>query len=267
MSHSPIPPFSILLLTLLACGSDGGDTNTLPDASNALVDASNALADAPTSECPLTTIMLDFEGGDYAGGLQDDSSANETTVIAENEVVSMNAFDDSVMNTTKSRSEIIQDIRTSLSSALSLYAVEVVTQRPATGDYELIAIGGTAFPLGLSSSTASVAALDCADAQAGNVGFVLSDAFALLDPVGELDYTEQIEILVHLSEAVLGMGAGLSFVSECGDVMTFDSACTSTSFQNQTMACGTTSAEDCLCGGTSQNSHQVMESSLGAACR
>lgn len=56
---------------------------------------------------------------------------------------------------------------------------------------------------------------------------------------------------------------GLDHEFDCSDPLTYLDGCGQKFFRNKQIRCGTFSAEDCVCGGTTQNSHARLTAALG----
>ncbi len=268
MGISPSNSLLLSLVTVLACDSNDpmtADSGASPADATFRQDSGPVGPDAQV--CNAKTLVVNFEGISVSPGVSDDSRNRISAAALFSGTLA--AFDDTEMNTNRTRSEVISDIMAGFETTLAPYAVEVVLEPPATGDYTLLSIGGDAAPIGQSATLSNLALLDCNNTNDANMGFVFTGAPGLLDPPDDVySYEEQVDIIVGLGAKAFGFGLGLDHVSECGDVMSYESStgCSSVTFQDQAHTCGTDSAQDCVCGGTDQNSHSTLLSLLGATC-
>jgi hypothetical protein len=151
----------LAFLALAACGSDGSTS----------IDAMPAAPDAVPRVCP-ATLYLSFEGVVLQLGTEDDAAQNLASwmdPIAPSVTVPRYASGQA------DRQAQIDAIVTQVTDALDSFDVEVVTQRPAAGPYDMFVFGGAPasfrFPAGVSSAYS----YDCDDSVESNVGIVFDD--------------------------------------------------------------------------------------------
>jgi len=138
----------VLLVVCVGCGDD----SAMPDGLH-LVDAAidaatpDAPPDAPGAACPnpatdaggggMYTLYINAEGVTLLKGNCDNARTNCTTLIVANQAV-VPPFKQNDPNRQAFIDEIVQLVQ----SALLPYSVDVVTTRPASGDYNMIVLGG-----------------------------------------------------------------------------------------------------------------------------
>jgi hypothetical protein len=222
-----------------SCEAVGSDAGGGGDGTAAEADASEPRPDARPGSGSGAVIYLNFEGVGITQGAADDATANVSSMGAG----TIPAFDWTIAHQLA--------IVSLVSSYLSPFRVEVVLDRPATGPYAMVVIGGRAADLGLPGGVLGIAAQDCeADPVDRSIAFVFSEEFPVDDYEG-----------VALSVAdQLGHGFGLSHVDRCEDVMDPVGSCGDKSFFDHDAPCA---GAGCACGGSSQNSFVALTAILG----
>jgi len=146
---------STLLLTTFfaACGDDGN--NAPPDGS--LADAAPPVDALPPFDCETSPstgthkVFLQFEGVTLTHAEISDATQNRSSVIDEKVTATIPAW----RPEDPEREAHIQAVVCSLRETLYPYDVEVVTTRPASGDYEMVVLGGRGTDLGIDQSPAT----------------------------------------------------------------------------------------------------------------
>jgi hypothetical protein len=134
-------------------------------------------------------VYLGFDGADLARG-EDDAAANLSGFASGDAI--MPPFDHEPFDVLagQSRAEVLDAISDRVAAYYAGFRVEIVRQRPATGSYTMILVGGSLTQLGQSDYHGlwGLATLDCGNASATNVGFVFSEDFPtdLEDPIRDL---------------------------------------------------------------------------------
>jgi hypothetical protein len=236
-------------------GEAGPDTGGAADAAAGGTDAAGA---------PALTIVLSFEGETLVSGSADDPASNTSQLISPgNSPAPIPAFDAAVMETTKSRAEVVADVTAGVQALFAPFDVVVQTSRPAAHDYVLIVVGGAAADVGAPAGAANLAVLDC-DNAAGfpAIGLALTGEPNVFTG---LTYDARIDRASALVAAAVGNTLGLDLVTECPDVMASPFLCSMQSFTNSFLPCGVQTARDCVCGGTTQNSVQRLQQVLGGS--
>jgi len=174
-----MPRWWLVVTVFWACGDDGGGTKP-PDA--AMRDAAMADTDAPAFNCMTSPtagthkLFLQFEGVMLTKG---------TTSAPLNQI---SFFNDTVMSATipvwkaavADRADQIASIVCNVREVLFPFDVEVVTTRPASGDYDMVVFGGEPGDLGFQTGTgtayAAVSGIDCPNANRTDVAVIFERA-------------------------------------------------------------------------------------------
>ncbi len=166
----------LILVAIVGCGDDSG--SIIPDAAapgDARVDGPRP--DAGPFNCATSPtagthrIFLAFDGVSLTRATSD-SALNQFSVIDPSITT---AVIPAWKTGAADRAAQIQTIVCMMRQALYAFDVEVVTTRPATGDYEMIVFGGSPSDLGFSSQglvLTSLSAKDCANANQRDVAWV-----------------------------------------------------------------------------------------------
>ncbi len=159
---------------------------------------------------PGHVLFLDLTGGAVSVAAVDDSVLGHSQLVG---AAAYPAFAASVVAPLVSPAVATVALEGRVRSYYLPYDLEVVTARPATGDYAEILVGGTSAVLTppQSNGIAGLAPVDCNDGNARSVGFAFSDSFA-----------PQFGGVVSLAAAIAheaGHGYGLQHVKEPLDPM------------------------------------------------
>jgi len=225
------------------CGDDSGKT------------ADAAIPDAPWSCPPQTapyatgtyTYYLNFEGQAIAPG--DDNSAANTTPLVQN-AVTVPRFYDTIIG---DRAAAIASIVHLVELKLAPYSINVVTTRPASGDYWMSVLGGSSQMIIGSANVGSVAPGRCENNDANSVSLIFDSGIQ-----GDDFYSYSI-----LSD--FGALVGLPVTTQNGDCMCRVAGCS----LNGAVTCsfGTDVPVDpqTPCGVTTKD--EVMHLALALGCR
>lgn len=202
---------TVLLTTFLAaCGDDG---NSAP-LDGALADTGPPVDALPPFDCETSPstgthkVFLQFEGATLTRAEVSDASQNEWSVIDDGVTATIPAW----RPEDPDREALIQAVVCSLRETLYPYDVEVVTTRPASGDYEMVVLGGRGTDLGIDQSPATtlnaLATTPCARGpNAREVSWVAefptTQAFQLepIDTANMVAYTLGINSLLNFSHS------------------------------------------------------------------
>lgn len=166
----------MVLGVLAACGDDGGSATI--DAPSGIDAPSDVATDAPPAfDCntPSTgthTIFLSFEGVTLTRATSDAMLNNFAAVDASRTTATIPAWKAAAL----SRDMMIRTVTCTVREVLLPFDVKIVTTRPASGNYEMVVIGGGPADLGYNIGTSSAISLigvpDCAHSNLRDVGWV-----------------------------------------------------------------------------------------------
>ena len=225
---------STLLLLLVACG----DSTTSPP----LIDAEPSIycPEAPVDPAApgRFVVFLATEGVTLTTGC-DHSATNCTTLLQAGATIPPAFPNDPTRDTVIA--EIVQLAR----SRLVPYSVDIVTTRPATGDYNMIVFGGDAATVGIPESPVSVAPFNCNSTPDDHVALLFDNGLATFTTT---DYANQILFQIGTFEGLTLTrtpdDCECTIDSECqantGALCTFNNAPTSTMFST----CGRGAMQD-----------------------
>lgn len=158
--------------------------------------------DAPQApQCTSRVVYLNFDGVTLTDAAASDATQNRASWIAGQTTGTVTPF----LQGNANRATIIADITTGVRSALSQFPVTVVTQRPATGPYVMIAYGGNAGDVG-SNYGFAVNELDCDDSEKSDVAWISNN------------YTTTLRH-VNTTLGAIGFGLGLTATNNVNDCM------------------------------------------------
>jgi len=231
-----------LLVLCASCGDDGGDG--APDAA-AGADAAGA---PDAADCtPFQVLFFDHNGGTYTPG-PNDSSNNTSAILSEEKTVAPHQPPTGHWDAT------MECLRT----VWAPYNVLVTDQDPGASPHmEIVVTTTSSMDLIGSNAGTSISPFSC-DVVEGGISFVFAKA------AGETDPIAVCEAASFSSSKMMG----LDNVLGCPDVNTWMSCAGQTRvFTDMDLPCGEFEARDCNCSsGTTQNSHQVLLDTAGAAC-
>lgn len=236
---------ALLISVLGACGSDG---NT--DQADA-----GPRADAPPS-CPLPstplaagmhTLYVSFEGVTLTLGDCDDARTNCSSLVSQASTMVPPFLMGLGTRTTR-----ITTIVGMVQEALAPFSIDVVTARPASGNYWMVSIGGPSTLV--SGSTDPLMAMKpvCAPTNENSIALVFEQDVEFADRA----YADSIA-------GAFGRLAGLLPISKNGDCMCTTATCTHD--QACTWSTGAVPAAGNACMRTTQNEHLLLMDAVG--CR
>lgn len=199
-------------------------------------------------------IYLAFEGGAVSPGA-DDAAAGTSSVVED--AVDLPAFSVDRFATAKPRGEILEDLRAHVAGLYEPFAVDVVTERPASGAYLMVMVGNRAGDLGLPFGVAGAAPLVCG-------GDLDAIAFAFGETIDmSAAYPSQVAYLGDVIAQEAAHAYGLDHVVTCNDVMHPLAGCGTKSFRDVDASCGRVAPTPCYCGGDTQSSFATLAALLG----
>ena len=150
----------LALVTCMACGgiAEGPETESQPPKS--------------TSSA---TLYLNFDGAFLHYGSKNDAAAG-LTALADGPgpyQIAAPVLDRFADAAAPSRSRVIQDVARQVRAVYQPFALEVVTERPESGQFTMLVVGNTFGEIQFAEQCplAGLAVRDCAGAQDGDVGF------------------------------------------------------------------------------------------------
>jgi hypothetical protein len=144
-------------------------------------------------------VFLALDGLTVSNGSS--NARTNSSFIVPTGPVSIPAFDETAFGS--SRTDAIAEVLAGVRGDFSQFDVEVVTDRPASGAYTMVAVGGSPSLLGLGAQVAGIAPVDPGNANRRDVAFVFSAELSTLKEVSncishELGHTFGLQ---HLSLA------------------------------------------------------------------
>lgn len=235
---------TLLLVSCLVSGC--GDSSSSPDAAR-LPDAATRCS-APTADAAhaaMHVLYVASEGLTLTKGSCDDATTSCTSLIARDQTV-VPQFLAGVADRTTYRDQVLTTVR----AQLAPYSIDVVTDRPASGDYDMIVLGGDATLFGAGAGVVGLSSPP---------GCVLQPrAIALAFDLGKIQPFLYADELLSFT----GQFAGLALSTQTNDCMMQDQA--PTAVCNFGAMAATKSGFDC--GRTpTQDEPELLTSALG--CR
>lgn len=158
----------------LACGVNQTPLVGQPDALQAnvdgapIVDATPIVDAAPDAKICANgrVLFLNFEGVTLTAAATSDARVNQINWSAANVTVPR------YLNGQANRATMITDITTRTRASLAMFPVTVVTTRPTSGEYIMIAFGGNGALFGYPTTTPAVTGYNCGGTARNGVGWV-----------------------------------------------------------------------------------------------
>ena len=173
----------------------------------------------------------------------DDSVANSTSVFDQTRTLSAFAHGEATFGAVE------QCIR----NVLAPFNIAVTLTDPSPTPHIELVIAGTSAQAGFPSGSSGVAPFNC--------GFIPgAPIFAFANSIGD-----DVETLCQTAMFQLGAIAGLEPLYHCPDVMSYLVGCGTKSFTNHASQCGAFTPATCICGGTTRNAFEVMQSRFPGA--
>jgi len=187
-----------------------------------------------------TTIFLDrcAETCTFMPGF-DDSRTDTSSLVTAMRVLSAFPYGDG------SWDAVVACVR----DAFAPFDAQVTDVDPSSAPHLEIAVAGTSLQLGLSSGLLNVSPTTCDGDRVVDDGI----GFAFATTLGDAP----LDICWNAAQAA-GALLGLDHEVLAGDVMTYLPGSLPKSFVDQDASCGEFAPRDCQCGGTTQNSHQQL---------
>ncbi len=195
-----------------------------------------------------TVLYLNFDGATITKSNKSDASTN-TSFIGGGTVPSF-------PGTQADRQQVISFVK----QLYARYNIQIVTSRPAAGDYDMALFGGTPADLNLNvpSNVAGVAPMDCDNKMKRDIAFIFAGSIKAI--LGSSSKFAQRVAETGAHEA--GHTYGLPHSGVGCDLMSYSQCATLKTFLDQTMPMQSDSYGKC--GMTQMNSHSILIGALGA---
>ncbi|MFN0245618.1 MAG: hypothetical protein ACKV2T_01835 [Kofleriaceae bacterium] len=146
-------------------------------------------------------------------------------------------------------------IRACVAKHYAPFAIDVVDEKPRTGDYITVVVGGRASQLGLDDRTHN----GIAPYLPGSVlRTAVVHVFSKVG-TGERDVQNVCEVAVHESAHAMG----LDHTYKCGDIMSYLEGCGPARILDLDMPCGEYGKRECGDGARTQNSFRKLAAAVG----
>ena len=242
----------------------------------------DVLIGGPRPERPLSqalgpdghhVIFLNFDGVTLSPN-NDNSAHNQSSIAASvGHNIVVPPFDSTVFATSKPRAQVIADIVAKTKFYYQDFNIEVVSTRPTSGNYVMVAIGGLPDLIGQPCSNGGcvlgLAPLDCAVSNNGQIIYNYQDdvevVFGFSDTVKVFGgtYNEEITTIVTTNCQETAHAYGLGHESLTTDVMYPEATGTTLGFLDK--ASTYADSNNCAKGQGTQDSHAVLLATLGAS--
>lgn len=131
------------------------------------------------------------------------------------------------------------------------YDVAITDERPGSGTYIMMMVGGRSSMLGYPDSVGGVAPY---------TGGIVDEAIGY---VFSASMGNDARSVCETTSHEIGHTLGLDHTYECTDLMSYLHGCGDKSFQDRSMRCGEWDDRDCSSGERRQNSHQHLARTVG----
>lgn len=220
-------------------GDDPFETATGPG------DDGAALTDLATP-APSVTLFLNRHGGAFRRGPSSSSTNRSSLVPGESaELKPYGGSDDGW-----------REVVDCIGEQFAPFNVAITEEEPREGEYIEVVVGDRPTSLGLPSKVVGIAPMDTRGCRVIKKAVV----FVFAEQVGERRSRRVCEVAAQ----EVGHALGLDHEFLCEDPMSYLKGCRAPKvFQNVDARCGEHSSRDCMCGGETQNSMQVLAKKLG----
>lgn len=192
-------------------------------------------------------LYLNRHGGHYeCAGFDEDSSQNHSSVVCNNS--GGGSGDVGGFSGSDAQWNTMRDCVTDLFSRFNVYVTDL---EPTSGEYVEAVVGGTPDQAGMPWGVGGVAPYFC-DVIPRAVVYAFADV-----------YGNDMQGICETVAQEISHAFGLDHEFLCEDPMTYLSGCGDKTFQDVAASCGEYEPRECSCGGTTQNSVQMMFELLG----
>jgi hypothetical protein len=189
------------------------------------------------------TVYLNGDGGTVTGGW-DDSATNVSSIAWDrSDEVTVPRW----KGTKKAWSSVVQCVRDRFDD----FAIDIVTDRPASGEYVMIMVGGQPSMFGYSDAVGGIAPY---------TGEVIRNAIGYVFAAnGNYDVENTCVAILHET----GHTLGLDHEYLCEDPMSYLWGCGEKHWQEQSAPCGEEEARSCGNGEEEQSSYRLLAANVG----
>lgn len=175
---------------------------------------------------------------------QDDSRTNRSSVPNRSSTVTPFAYSDAVWT------QVVECVK----QTYAPFNVQIVTDRPATGDYHMAIVAGRPTDIGMQNGVGGVSPFSC-----GFINNAISYSFSNV-------YGGSVDDICWTVAQETAHSWGLDHKFDNKDPMTYlQSGPSRKSFQNMAGPCGEFSARQCQCGGSTMNSFAMILGTFGSS--
>lgn len=172
------------------------------------------------------------------------SKTNRSSIPNSPSTVTAFAYSDSVWN------QVVECVK----QTYAPFNVQIVTERPASGDYHMGIVAGRPQDIGMQSGVGGVSPFSC-----GYISNAISFSFSNI-------YGGNVDDICWTVAQETAHSWGLDHKFDNRDPMTYLSSGPSRKmFQNEAGPCGEFSARQCQCGGSSMNSYAMILGTFGSS--
>ncbi|HUH04468.1 MAG TPA: Ig-like domain-containing protein [Kofleriaceae bacterium] len=187
-------------------------------------------------------IFLNKNGGTYTPGTNN-SSTNRSSIPNQTSTVPPWNVSAAGWN----------HIVTCMQDMFADYNVLVTDVDPGEAVHVEAVVAGRPQDVGMQSGVGGVSPFSCSVIER-SIAFTFAEV-----------YGTNYQAICETTAQEVAHSYGLDHEYLCSDPMTYLNGCGKKSFQDTNASCGEYSARSCQCGGSTQNSHQVLTTRLGAA--
>lgn len=196
---------------------------------------------------PPLPVYLNGEGGRYTCGNNNNSADNTSTIACGASPADVGGFP----GTPAQWTEVVECVR----QQFAPFNLVITDVEPTSGDYVEAVVGGNPWEIGMGSGVGGVSPFICGVIERSIV-------FTFADLYNE-DTSWYAQTICEVTAQEVAHSFGLEHEMNCLDPMTYLDDCGDKSFQDEAAACGEYEPRQCSCGGSTQNSVQMMLEAIG----
>ncbi len=184
-------------------------------------------------------LYINFDGGTFTPG-NNNSSNNQSSIISSTRQIQP-------WGSSSQRATVLACIK----QQFAPFNITVTDQDPGQTQHIEGVVAGYPQDIGMQSGVGGVSPFTC-----GVIDRSIAYTFADV-------YGNDLQSICETAAQEIAHSFGLDHEYLCQDPMTYLTNCGNKSFQDQDVSCGEYSARSCQCGGSTQNSYQMLLSLLG----